>query len=45
MVEEHPSVEINRKRAKKHRLNLDDCFKVFCTNERLGENDQWYHTV
>jgi len=40
-LENHESVAANKKRSKK-RLRLDDCFKLFCMNEQLSENDQWY---
>jgi len=39
-LENHESVAANKKRSKK-RLRLDDCFKLFCMNEQLSENDQW----
>jgi hypothetical protein len=39
-IEDHESVVTNKKQAKR-RLCLDDCFRLFCMNEQLGENDQW----
>ncbi|KAL6062848.1 Ubiquitin carboxyl-terminal hydrolase 15, partial [Balamuthia mandrillaris] len=40
--EEHRSVVKNRKKEKKRSLNLDQCFRRFCDNERLGPDDKWY---